>query len=117
MGDEVIGMVKHFIQGIEVNADTLARGIIEKIGPGGTFLLEDHTYRHFKNELWFPTLLARQDYQTWKTEGEITMEQRIREKIKEILTTHKVPPLADSTLAAIDRIKTEGEKGLIHHAT
>ena len=117
MGDEVIGMVKHFIRGIEVNADTIARGIIEKIGPGGTFLLEDHTYRHFKNELWFPTLLARQDYQTWKTEGEITMEQRIREKIKEILATHKVPPLPASTLAAIDRIKTEGEKELIRHAS
>jgi len=63
------------------------------------------------------SLLARQDYQTWKTEGEITMEQRIREKIKEILATHKVSPLPDSTLAAIDRIKTKGEKELIRRAT
>jgi trimethylamine--corrinoid protein Co-methyltransferase len=116
MGDEVISMVKRFIGGIEVNADTLARGIIEKIGPGGTFLLDDHTYRHFKNELWFPTLLARQDYQTWKTEGEVTMGNRIREKIIKILETHKVPPLPDPTLAAINRLKIEGEKELIRHA-
>ena len=71
----------------------------------------------FKNELWFPTPLARQDYQTWISEGEITMEQRIREKINNILTTHKVPPLPDSTLKTNERIKTEGEKQLTRHAT
>jgi len=113
MGDEVIGMVKRFLRGIEVNGDTLARGIIEKVGPGGTFLTEDHTYRHFKKELWFPTLLVRQDYQTWKAEGESTMEKRIGDKIRKILNTHHVPPLPDKTIAALEKMRLAGERELI----
>ena len=56
MTDEIIGMVKRFISGIEVNKNTLALDLIEKIGPGGNFLAERHTADNFKNEYFFPEL-------------------------------------------------------------
>jgi len=112
MGDEVIGMVRRFVQGIEVNADMVARDIIEHVGPGGNFLMEDHTHRYFREEHWIPTLMARQSYDQWKGEGEKTMGDRIREKVRSILETHKVPNLPESVLAEIDRIKKKGEKEL-----
>lgn len=112
MGDEVIGMVKRFIQGIEVNSETLAREIIEKVGPGGNFLQEDHTYQYFRKEHWIPTLMARQKYDTWEKEGGKSMSDRVQEKIRHILETHKVPPLADSTLTELGRLKKEGEREL-----
>lgn len=113
MGDEVIGMVKRFLQGIEVNAETLAREVIERVGPGGNFLQEEHTVRNFRKELWFPSLMARQRYDIWEAEGRKTMGKRIQEKVRHILETHKADPLPDSVIRELDRLKREGEKELI----
>lgn len=112
LGDEVIGMVKRFLQGIEVNAETLAREVIETVGPGGNFLQEDHTYRYFRKEHWIPSLMARQKYDTWEEQGRKTMGDRIQEKIQHILETHKVSPLADSVLKELDRLKKAGQREL-----
>jgi len=112
LGDEVIGMAKRFIRGIEVTAETLARSVIEKVGPGGHFLQEDHTYEHFRKELWIPTLMARQPYDIWSQEGSKDMSQRAAEKVRNIIETHKVPPLPDKTLAALEKLKISGEKEL-----
>jgi len=112
MGDEVIGMVKRFLKGIKVNSDTLSREIIEKVGPGGNFLQEEHTYKHFRNEHWIPSLMTRQTFDEWANEGQKTMGDRIQEKIRTILETHEVPPLSDSVLEELEHIKKEGEKEL-----
>jgi trimethylamine--corrinoid protein Co-methyltransferase len=113
LGNEVVGMAKHFIRGIEVNSETLARDVIQKVGPGGNFLQEEHTFRHFRNELWIPTLLSRQPYGVWQQEGAKDMGVRVNEKVKEILDTHEVPPLPDNTLSSLEKLKLDGEKELI----
>ena len=116
MGDEVIGMVKRFLQGVEVNSEMLAREVIEKVGPAGNFLMEDHTHRHFRKEHWIPTLMARQAFDEWESEGAKTMGKKIQEKIRNILETHKVPALADSVIEGLDRIKNQGVKELSRQA-
>jgi trimethylamine--corrinoid protein Co-methyltransferase len=112
LGNEAIGMTKRFLQGIEVNADTLARHVIEKVGPGGHFLQQRHTLDHFRKELWRSELLTRQPYEIWKKGGGKDMAQRIQEKLVHILDTHAVPSLPDKVLAAIEKIKTDGEAEL-----
>jgi trimethylamine--corrinoid protein Co-methyltransferase len=112
LGDEVIGMTKRFIRGIDVSAETLARGVIEKVGPGGHFLQEDHTYEHFRKELWIPSLMARQPYDLWSQAGSKDMSQRVAERVRDILETHPVSPLSDKTLAALEKLKVSGEKEL-----
>ena len=113
MGDEVIGMTKRFVRGIEVTAETLARNIVEKVGPGGHFLKEQHTFKNFRNELWVPTLLTRQPRNIWNREGSKDMSQRIRDKVQKIIETHKVPPLPDKIVAELETLKIKGEKELI----
>ena len=112
LGDEVVGMAKRFIRGIEVTPDTLARDVIQKVGPGGNFLQEEHTFRHFRKELWVPTLMSRQPYGIWQQEGSKDMGVRVQEKVKNILDTHKIPPLPDRTLSALEKLKLGGEKEL-----
>ena len=112
LGNEVVGMAKRFIRGIEVSSETLARDVIQKVGPGGNFLQEAHTFRHFRNELWLPTLMSRQPYGIWQQEGAKDMGMRVQEKVKEILDTHKIPPLPDNTLSALEKLKVDGEKEL-----
>jgi trimethylamine--corrinoid protein Co-methyltransferase len=112
LGDEVVGMAKRFIRGIEVTPDTLARDVIQKVGPGGNFLQEEHTFRHFRQELWMPTLMSRQPYDSWQQEGSKDMGVRVQEKVKEILESHQAPPLPDNTLSALEKLKLDGEKEL-----
>jgi len=117
MSDEAIGMIKRFLQGVEVNSETLAREVIEKVGPAGNFLLEDHTHKYFRKEHWIPTLMARESYDEWEDKGRKTMGERVQEKIRTILETHKASPLADSILEELGRIKKEGEEELIRLAS
>jgi trimethylamine--corrinoid protein Co-methyltransferase len=112
LGNEAIGWSKRFIRGVEVNSETIARDVIEAVGPGGHFLQQDHTVKHFRNELWRSKLLTRQSYVDWKADGSKDMSQRIQEKLRDIIENHRVPSLPDKTVAALNRIKEKGEKEL-----
>jgi hypothetical protein len=97
----------------EVNAEALARGVIEKVGSGRHFLQEDHTLRHFRQELWMPSLLTRQHYAVWQEAGAKDMAQRVRERVREIVEGHEAPPLPDETVAALEKLRCRGEEELI----
>jgi trimethylamine--corrinoid protein Co-methyltransferase len=112
LGNEVIGMARRFVEGITVNRDTLARDIIENVGPGGHFLQESHTLNHFRRELWLPSLMARMPRETWMEAGSQDLDAVIRDRLRNILAHHKVPPLPDKTLEAISAIRKKGEQEL-----
>jgi len=55
--DEEMGlMIKRYMRGVDVNEDTLAFDLVDKIGPCGNYLASDHTSKHFRKELWMPML-------------------------------------------------------------
>jgi trimethylamine--corrinoid protein Co-methyltransferase len=114
LGDENVGMAKRFIRGIEVNRDTLARDVIEKVGPGGHFLEEAHTFNHFKNELWVPGLMTRKFREEWQQEGSKDIATLIQEKLEDILKNHEVPSLPDKTLGALKLIREKREKEMLN---
>ncbi len=112
LGDENIGMAKRFIEGITVNSETLALGLIEEVGPAGHFLEKDHTHEHFRSEQWRPNLMTRAGFDEWQSQGAKDTATRIQEKLNDILEHHQVPALPDKILAALDRIKRKGEDEL-----
>jgi trimethylamine--corrinoid protein Co-methyltransferase len=108
---ELMGYVKRTLRGFKVTGDTLATDTIREVGPKGSFLAEDHTVNHFRNEFWLPDLLwARQSWDVWLNEGRQSMEDRIRENIHHTLTVHRAPPLEEGLAREIDRI-VESAKG------
>ena len=108
--DEVVGMVRRLIRGIEVNPETLAVDVIKAVGPGGHFLNEDHTLEHFRNQMWFPSVFDRSNRNRWESEGSKDLGKKLNEKVLNILATHKPKPLSDSILKQIDLIIKEYEK-------
>jgi trimethylamine--corrinoid protein Co-methyltransferase len=112
LGDENVGMAKRFMRGLQVNRETLAREVIEKVGPGGHFLDQDHTYAHFRNELWVPSLMSRSALSDWQAQGAKDMASRIQEKLEDIVKQHEAPALPDKTLSALRSIRQKGEKEL-----
>jgi len=66
--DEIIAMAKRFMRGINTDDERLALQVIDKVGPGGNYLVEDHTLKYFK-EYWEPKLIDRQNYKRWSDKG------------------------------------------------
>ncbi len=56
-----------------MNDETLAVDVIRKVGPGGHYLAEKHTLKHFKDVLFFPELTDRKETAT-------TLGRRLEEK-------------------------------------
>jgi trimethylamine--corrinoid protein Co-methyltransferase len=113
LGNENIGMAKRFIKGIEVNPNTLARELIENVGPGGHYLDQNHTYDHFKSELWMPSLMTRSASDDWRNQGAKDLAARVQEQLADIVKTHAAPALKDKTLAALQTIRQKGEKEML----
>ena len=94
--DEVIGMVKRYMRGFEIDDEHLAMEVIRKVGPGGHFLSEKHTLDHFLKEHWRPNLFNRENLPNWIKKGKKTVDQKLIEKALEILKNHKPEPLAQT---------------------
>lgn len=101
MVDEIIGQVKRIVSGITVDEDHLAINVVDEVGPGGNYLTTKHTMKYFKNEIWYPTLMDRQNIDRWKTAGEKTMGDRTKEKVQHILSTHKPAQLPEDVIASL----------------
>ena len=50
MDDEWIGMIRHFVGGIRVDAETLMGADIAAVGPFGDFLSLPSTYAHMREQ-------------------------------------------------------------------
>jgi trimethylamine:corrinoid methyltransferase-like protein len=99
MNDEIIGLVRRILGGIEVSQETLALDLIDSVGPGGHFLEQEHTLRHFR-ENWYPTLLNRTGYITWLQAGGLTYGELANRRARHILESHHPQPLPDEVQAA-----------------
>jgi trimethylamine--corrinoid protein Co-methyltransferase len=104
MCDEIIGMARHIARGIRVDEETLAVDAIAEAAGTGNYLALDHTARHFRDQFWFPRLMDRRRYGEWAGDGEKTMGDRVRERLRKMLEEHRAPPLSSEVTAQLDRI-------------
>jgi trimethylamine--corrinoid protein Co-methyltransferase len=105
LDNEVAEYVKRIVRGFEVDSEKIAEDIVHKVGPGGNFLAEEHTVRHFRQEMWIPgPAWTRQSWDGWQAEGKKSMGDRIKEQISEILANHQPDALHEDMSREIDRI-------------
>lgn len=112
MQHELIGYVERLMRGIEFDDDALALQVIQEVGPGGTFLDQEHTASRFRRELWFPRLMDRQFYEVWLNSGAKTMAQRCREEKERLLREHQPEPLPEDVEREIERVLGGARKEL-----
>ncbi|MFX0099761.1 MAG: trimethylamine methyltransferase family protein [Candidatus Hodarchaeota archaeon] len=104
MCDEMISYIKRIIRGFDINDETIALDLIKKVGPGGEFLSERHTLKHFRKELWRPSFMNREIYQNWLDEGSMTYGEKVMEKTREILKIHAPDLLDEQIIKKLDKI-------------
>jgi len=109
MNDEIIAMTRRIMRGVEVSDDTLMLDLIDEIGPGGEFMSARETARRCRAEIWTPTLMDRERWMNWEAAGALTMKDRIKARVREILATHEPPPLPEDAAEKIEAILEAAE--------
>ncbi|THB73097.1 MAG: hypothetical protein D3926_24470 [Desulfobacteraceae bacterium] len=112
LGNEAIGMTRRFMEGIRVDQETLARQVIADVGPAGHFLTHAHTFAHCRTAVGQSKLLTREPYEKWEARGAKNMEDRIQERLSDILATHKIDPLSDRVIERLKSLRESGHKEL-----
>lgn len=100
--DEIAHMVKRILNGVSVTDETLALDVIRQVGQGGSFLMEEHTLRHFRQELFFPALFRRQTVEQWLARGGRSILEVAHQRVQEILAEAGPVPLPEGADAAVE---------------
>lgn len=103
MCDEVIGQLRRMMEGITVDREHLAVEAIKRVGVGGHFVSDEHTFEHFRRN-WRPVLTDRNSRPTWLDKGGSSMGRRARSRVARLLETHRPEPLPDKVEAEINEI-------------
>lgn len=101
--NEILYMVRQYMSGIPIDEQTLGLDIIERVGPGGHFLHEDHTFEHFR-DVWYSDLFDRSIHDVWLAGGSKHFEERLREKTLTLME-HQPAALPEALVAEFDRMQ------------
>ena len=102
--DEIISMVKYMLEPLRFDDSSVALDLIEKVGPGGNFIAEEHTAAHFKKNFWFPRFLDRRMFELWQEAGSRDIRSVLNRKAREIFEEHMPVPLSETKRRSIASI-------------
>jgi len=109
LDNEIAGMIKYALNGIEVNDETLSVDVIKEMGIGKDYLSHETTYKHMRSQSQ-TRLIDRRMRVDWEADGSKDLYQRAHDEMIRILETYEPPPLSDGVLTTIRSIVDEAEK-------
>jgi trimethylamine--corrinoid protein Co-methyltransferase len=107
--DEIIGMAARIMRGVQVNAETIMLDLIERVGPGGTYINKTESASLCRREAWVPSVLDRNPYTIWTGRGSPSTEELANAKVQKILKNHQPAQLPDGILEKFGEILHKAE--------
>ena len=102
MDVELLRMLQHEFQPLEVDEDSLAFGAHEEVGPGGHFLGAMHTLERFRTCFYRPLLSSTENFDRWSKRGAKDTTARAGEIWRETLERYEQPPLDDAVRTELE---------------
>ncbi len=96
MDSDVCGALHAYLNGLQVNEETLGFEALAEGGPGQHLFSSAHTMRHYETAYYDSALDDNQPWENWHEQGDIDMATRANQKWKSILQNYQAPPLDDS---------------------
>ncbi len=93
---EILRMLKHEFQPLEVSEETLAWDAHEEVGSGGHFLGAAHTLMHFRECFYRPLLSSTENFDRWTKNGGADAAERAARICRERLDSYEQPPIDDA---------------------
>ncbi len=111
LDDDIAGIIGRLVEGFEVNEETLALDLIEKVGPiPGTFLALAHTRKWWKKEQFLPKAADRLSYPEWVEKSKKMCIDYAKERVEEILSTFSPTPLPQDQENELNEILEEARQ-------
>ncbi|MFX0059347.1 MAG: trimethylamine methyltransferase family protein, partial [Candidatus Heimdallarchaeota archaeon] len=103
--NEIIGMVKRFISGIEDYGAPFAAKILDDYNDKEELLSHHTTLKLFRKELFIPgKIIDRQSRDSWKEMGSKSARKRAREEAKRLISKSAIKPIDDNLQKELDKI-------------
>jgi trimethylamine--corrinoid protein Co-methyltransferase len=99
--NEIIGMVRRVMDGVEVSEETLATDLICERGPGEGYMAEEHTVRHMREGRYLPAVADRTPRAEWAQGGCKTATDRARARALALIGEHRPAGLSEDLSEAI----------------
>ena len=93
LDDELCGMVRHLRQGFAVTPETLAYDVVARVGPGGNYLMDDHTLANCRTAFWRPNLADRSGLDGWAKNGRPDAVSRSHRRWETLLADYRQPDM------------------------
>jgi trimethylamine--corrinoid protein Co-methyltransferase len=108
---ELLRMMYHVFQPLEINEETLAFSAHQEVGQGGHFLGAVHTLERFRECFYRPLVSSTENYERWNRNGGRDTATRANDIWKKTLEEYEEPPmdeaLKEELKAYVDRRRTE----------
>ncbi|WP_406645532.1 trimethylamine methyltransferase family protein [Aliisedimentitalea scapharcae] len=107
MDADMCGAMHAYLNGIDVNDDTLGFDALAQNGPGEHLFGTDHTLRHYKTAYWDSGLNDDQPFESWEEQGSVDSAQRANQRWKDTLAAYEAPPMDVATDEALKAFITD----------
>lgn len=113
LDNEINGIVRRVNRGIDVTSDTIAAEVISKVGPRGSFLMEESTFENLRSGEFRETGASNtMVYGTWLKAGAPDVTSIAAKKVEELLAGGTGNKLDAKTVSALEQIIKEFENNL-----
>jgi len=103
--NEIAGSILRAQRGIGVSDETLALDVLQEAAGERDFMGHAHTLAHFRDELTVSDMFKRGRRETWVEAGAKPLEQRARERVRDILSQVPEPTLPPEVAADLRGIE------------
>ena len=93
--DEIALMLKRMKRGMEFGEESIALDVIAKVGPGGTFMMEETTLQWMKTASLLTRIADRNARDAWQSRGALDSQARAVQRLRQIFA--RPNPAAFST--------------------
>jgi trimethylamine--corrinoid protein Co-methyltransferase len=107
--NDIFKMVRKVMQGMHIDDENLALEVIASVGPGGDFLMQEHTMKYMRTLPSTPNVIDRGNRERWLSFGGKGLGERAAERAAEILANHQPEPLSSEATSALRAIVEESE--------
>ena len=110
--DDVYGHMFRQARGLHVDDETLAADVIANVGPGNSYIMEEHTLAHFRDEYYFSPLANRLSAPTWEAAGARNALDQAADRVRNILAAPPKVFLSEEQSREVKAVLAKAEASL-----
>lgn len=110
--DAICGGMRHMLREFMIDEETLGLDVVQEASEGRGILDHDHTFRHWRDDMWFHKLFDCQPWEAAWGQNLRTAEERAADEARKLMAREVEPILTPDQESAIDAIVAEAEADL-----